>query len=84
MMKLILFVLLYAETALATGEFKKVTNGYDCGKGFERITSREDCEKVVKQLAVTDPNVRDPYYPDTPQAYGENNHWKPPYCYLQR
>ena len=85
-MKLILFVLLYAGTTLATEEYIKVTTPgmYNCGKGYERIKSREECQDAVEQLAVRDPNVRDEYYPYTPLARKE---WKPdtpPYCYFSR
>ena len=84
-MKLILFVLLYAETTLATGEYKKVAGfDYSCGKGFERIKSRKECMDAVKQLAVRDPNLRDRYYPNTPLAYRENKDVMPPYCYFSR
>ena len=84
-MKLILFVLLYAETALATGEYKKVADfSYNCGKGFERIKSRKECQDAVKQLAKRDPNVRYRYYPYTPLAYRGNHDFMPPYCYFSR
>jgi len=60
-MKLILFVLLYAGTTLATEEYTKVKAGHNCDKGYERITSRKECQDAVEQLAVRDPNVRDEY-----------------------
>ena len=83
-MKLILFVLLYAGTTLATEEYIKVTTPgmYNCGKGFERIKSQRECQEAVKQLAVGDPNVRNEYYPGTPLAYRQNSTHDPPYCYL--
>ena len=85
-MKLILFVLLYAGTTLATEEYIKVTTPgmYNCDKGYERITSRKECQDAVEQLAVRDPNLRDRYYPNTPLAYRENKDYVPPYCYFFR